>query len=185
MRRRAFIAAIGGSAIAWPHGVGAQSSNRMRRIGMLFFVSSTDQDQQTRSSALLKALEQLGWTDGGNVRVDTRSAAGDVDRLWALARELVSLAPDVIFCATSATLTALREETQTIPIVFAGVSDPVGQGFVANLAHPGGNLTGFTAFDSAMGSKWLELLKQTVPAIARVTFIFNPKTGPTTKRSCV
>lgn len=178
MRRRRFIALLAGVTAAWPDIVCAQSGDRMRRVGILLFQASTDPDQQRRFGALVDALRHLGWTEGGNVRIDTRWAAGDVDRARALARELVGLSPDVIFSASTVSLTAVREATLTIPVVFATIADPIGQGFVSNLARPGGNLTGFAAFDPNMGSKWLELLKQIAPATQRAVLLFNPKTGP-------
>jgi len=177
MRRRNFIAMLGGAAMSWPFGARAQQPAKPRRMAYLGGRASNDLDEQRRVHALTQALEQVGWTDGGNIRIDHRWAAGDSERAQALAKELVSLAPDVIVAGITQALTPLRHETQTIPIVFVAIPDPVGQGIVSNLAHPGGNVTGFTSYDPAMGTKWLEVLKQVAPGVTQVAFLVNPDTS--------
>ena len=178
MRRRDFIAALGGATVARPLVARAQQAGKTYRIGYLTGRVATDPDEQRRTSALAQGLEQLGWIDGRNLRIDYRWAASDADRARAYAKQLVSLSPDLILAATTVALSAVRQETQTIPIVFVLVADPVGQGIVASLAHPGGGITGFSAFDPAMGSKWLELLKEIAPGISRIAVMFNPDTAP-------
>jgi len=178
MRRRDFIAILGGAAVARPLVARAQQSGKTYRMGYLTSRSTADPDEQRRTRALVQALEQLGWTDGRNLRIDYRAAASDANRARAFAKELVSLSPEVILVATTVALRAVRHETQTIPIVFVVVADPVGQGIVASLAHPRGSITGFSSFDPEMGSKWLELLKEIAPGVSRVAVMFNPDTAP-------
>jgi len=174
MRRRDFIKAIAGSAAAWPLAARAQQGERMRRVGVLMSVAADGPDGQPRVAAFLKGLQELGWTDGRNVRIDTRWGAGDADRYRRYAAELVALAPDVILAATSLAVGRLQEATQTIPIVFVQVADPVGAGFVDSLARPGGNFTGFTLFEYGISGKWMELLKEIAPAVTRVAVIRDP-----------
>jgi putative tryptophan/tyrosine transport system substrate-binding protein len=174
MRRREFIALIGGVAAAWPLAARAQQPERMRRIGVLF--GSAEDDQ--RSTVFVHRLEELGWTEGGNVRIDYRWDDGDADRRRSNAAELVRLELDVIATFGTPALAATAHETRTIPIVFMSVSDPVKLGFVASLAHPGGNITGFANYEPAIGGKWLELLKEIERNVARVTLLFNPETAP-------
>jgi len=138
----------------------------------------TDPEGQARIAAFRQGLQELGWTDQRNVRIEYRWAGADPDRMRAYAAELVALTPEVILAGSTPTLIALRQTTRTIPIVFMAVSDPVGQGFVASMARPGGHITGFTAFEFSMGSKWLELLKEIAPGVVRVALLFNPKTAP-------
>jgi len=174
MRRRAFVVGITGSAFAWPLAVRAQQSERIRRIGVLHTPAADDSEGQARSAAFLQGLQQLGWTDGRNVRIDTRWAAGDPDHIRRYVAELVALAPDVIMATGSATVGPLLQATRTVPIVFAGVPDPVGSGFVESLARPGGNATGFIVFEYGIGAKWLELLKEIAPSVTRVAVLRDP-----------
>src|SRR5262249_50374298 len=172
MRLREFIALLGG-VVACPLGARAQQSGRTRRIGVLVGggLDADDLDMQARIGALQRGLQQWGWTNGQNVQIDIRVGAGDADRIRRYAEELVGLAPDVIF-ATGATVVApLLKATRTVPVVFAGVVDPVGAGFVESLARPGGNATGFMNFEYGMGGKWLELLKDIAPRVTRVAVI--------------
>jgi putative tryptophan/tyrosine transport system substrate-binding protein len=176
MRRREFIVALGGGVLAWPLIARAQEQpSGVRRVGWLGVAPLSDPIIQRHVRAFKQAFEHLGWTEGRNLLIDYRWRGGDVDQVPPLAKELVSSAPDVLVVYNTPGLAALRRETQTIPIIFVGVSDPVGQGFVASLAHPGGNITGFTDIDPTMASKRLELLKEIAPGVARVAFIFNPK----------
>jgi putative ABC transport system substrate-binding protein len=166
MRRRDFVSLLGTAAAAWPLAARAQQQERMRRIGVLMGGAGRDPIEQARLAAFLDGLQQLGWTDGRNVRIDTRWPAGDADR-GTYAAELVGLAPDVILASASASVAALQQASRSATIVFASVIDPVGAGFVASLAQPGGNATGFTAFEYGISGKWLELLKEIAPHITR------------------
>jgi putative ABC transport system substrate-binding protein len=170
MNRRAFITLLGGVA-AWPVAARAQQGGRMRRIGVLMTLSEHAQDGRARLGAFLQRLTELGWTDGHNVRLDIRWSAGDAERFRRYARELVALSPDVVLADGSYSVAALQQATRTIPIVFAGVIDPVGAGLVKSLARPGGNTTGFTAFEYAIGAKWLELLREIAPGVTRVAVL--------------
>jgi putative ABC transport system substrate-binding protein len=172
MRRREFIKSIGGAAIAWPLSARAQQGERMRRIGVLMNLASDDAEGQARLAAFQRELRQLGWSVGGNVRIDYRWGAGDAERTQRYAVELVALAPDVIL-AIGANVAALLQATSSVPIVFVAVPDPVGAGFVENLARPGGNATGFTTFEYSIGAKWLELLKEIAPNVKRAAVIRN------------
>jgi putative ABC transport system substrate-binding protein len=174
MRRREFITLLGGAAVGWPVSARAQQADRMRRIGVLM---STDEDNaasKARVAALLHGLQQLGWTDGRNVRTDIRWSAGEPDRIRRHVAELVALAPDVILATGSSTLGPLLQATRTVPIVFVIVPDPVGAGFVDSLSRPGGNATGFLAFEYGISGKWVELLKQIAPAVTRAAIIRDP-----------
>jgi putative ABC transport system substrate-binding protein len=178
MRRREFITLLGGTA-AWPLAVHAQQPNRVRRIGILSGFSEHDPDVVRRLAAFRQRLQELGWTDGRNIHFDYyRWNAADADQIQAKAAELVSSSPDVILAHTSDSVIALRRETRTIPIVFTVVSEPVAQGFVQSLAHPGGNITGFTHLEPTIGGKWLELLREIAPHVVRVAVIFNPEVTP-------
>ncbi|SDR63982.1 putative ABC transport system substrate-binding protein [Rhizobiales bacterium GAS113] len=179
MRRREFITLVGGGAAAWPLVARAQRqpTDRVRRIGMLARSNRTDPLTQPQLVELLKAFEHLGWTRGHNLRIDYRWNAEDADVALAFAKELVSLTPDLIVVGSTLDLAAVLKETRAIPTVFVAITDPVGQGFVESLAHPGGNCTGNTDADSTMGAKYLELLKEIAP-VGRVAFIFNPTTAP-------
>jgi putative ABC transport system substrate-binding protein len=178
MRRREFIAGLGGAA-AWPVVARAQQPDRMRRIGVLIPVDENDPASKANVSAFTQALAALGWTDGRNVRMDLRWAAGDMNRTHMLAQELVGLQPDIIVTSSTAATSALRRETQTIPIVFALmlVSDPVSNGLVGRLDRPSGNLTGFANLEASMGGKWLELLSEIAPGLKRAAIMFNPDTA--------
>jgi putative ABC transport system substrate-binding protein len=180
MKRRQFITLVGGAAAAWPLEAHAQQSSRVRRIGVLTTFSGSDDLAEGWLAAFRKGLDEFGWHDSQNVQIDYRHAAGNPDRLVAFAKELAALKPDVIFAVTTPAVASLLRETHTIPIVFAQVSDPVGSGFVASLARPGGNITGFTNIniEASMGGKWLELVMQVAPAIRRVIMIYNPPTAP-------
>jgi putative tryptophan/tyrosine transport system substrate-binding protein len=172
--RRQFISAFGGATVAWPFVVRAQQAERMRRIGVLVPFTASDPDEKAWLKAFQDGLQSLGWVQGRNISVDYRWAGGDPDRLRTYAAELVGMAPDVIFSVASPPLVTLHEVTHSLPIVFVQVSDPVKLGFVASLAHPGGNITGFVNFEHAIGSKWLELLNDTVPGTVRAAVIFDP-----------
>ena len=176
MRRRKFIALLGGSAIAWPLAVRAQQGERVRRIAVLLPATTDDTQYQTWFGAFLQGLQQSGWTIGRNVQIDTRWATANADAVRRNAAELVALAPDVIFANGASTLGPLLNVTRTVPIVFAAVADPVGAGFVHNLARPGGNATGFMAFEYSISTKWLELLKQIAPSVTRVAVLRDSTT---------
>jgi putative ABC transport system substrate-binding protein len=171
MRRREFITLLGGAVAAWPLPVRAQQSDQIRRIGVLMNLAAGDPEGQTRIGAFIRALQQLGWIDGRNARIDTRWGAGDADSFRRHAAELVALAPNVILAATSPAVGALHQATRTVPIVFVNVIDPVGGGFVASLARPGGNATGFSLFEYGMSGKWLELLKEISPRVTRAAVL--------------
>jgi len=174
MNRRAFITLLGGAAAAWPLAARAQQSKRLRRVGVLMPYAANDPQVQTRNAAFLQGLQQLGWTVGNNVQIDYRWSAGNEDDTRKYAAELVALAPDVIFASGSAAVGPLRRATRTVPIVFAATPDPVGAGFVESLARPGGNITGFTPYEYGIGAKWLEVLKEIAPSVARVAVIRDP-----------
>jgi putative tryptophan/tyrosine transport system substrate-binding protein len=171
MRRRDFITVLGGVAVVWPLAARAQQPERMRRIGMLMSLAADDPESLARLTAFLQRLQELGWTDGRNIRIDYRWAAGDAERSRRYAAELVALAPDVTLAAGSVDLAALQQATRTVPIVFVHVSDPVGAGFVNSLARPGGNTTGFSQFEYGVTGKLLELLKEIAPRMTRVAVI--------------
>ncbi|MBX9825492.1 MAG: ABC transporter substrate-binding protein [Xanthobacteraceae bacterium] len=173
MRRRAFIAALGGLA-ALPFAALAQSDRR-RLIGMLLSQAEGDQEAKHRIAALREGLQKLGWTEGRNIRIELRYAGGSADRMRAYAEDLAKLNPDILFASATSSLLALSRMTTTIPIVFAQVTDPVGAGFVSSLAQPGGNITGFTQHEFSIGSKWMELLKQLAPQTERVALIYDPQ----------
>jgi putative ABC transport system substrate-binding protein len=177
MRRRDFIALLGGAAACWPLRARAQQSNRLRLVGVLFAMSPSDPESELRVRAFEAGLRELGWTEGRNLRLEYRWAPGDAALLHSQATELVGLAPDLILATSTPVLGALRQGNP-LPIVFVQVTDPVGGGFVPNLARPGGYLTGFTSFEFTIGSKWLEALKHVAPEVKRVALIFNPDTAP-------
>ena len=178
VRRREFIFTLGGAAAAWPLAAHAQQGERMQRIGVLMNLAADDAEGQGRVAAFLQGLQQLGWTDGRNVRIDYRWAAGDAGRFHRYAEELLALAPDVILASATPSVQALQQATRTVPIVFAQVSDPVGLGLVASLARPGGNITGFTPSEFGFGAKWLELLKEIAPRVTRVAVLRDLTIGP-------
>jgi ABC-type uncharacterized transport system substrate-binding protein len=173
MRRRQFITLLAG-APAWPLAARAQQSDKERRIGVLMGGAGTDPVEHARLAAFLDGLQQLGWTDGRNVRIDIRWPAGSADRYRTYATELVGLAPDVTLASASASVAALQQASRSVPIVFANVIDPVGAGFVASLAQPGGNATGFTSFEYGISGKWLELLREVVPHMTRAAVLRDP-----------
>jgi putative ABC transport system substrate-binding protein len=174
MRRREFITLLGGAAVAWPRAAYAQQADRMRRVGVLLNRVADDPEEQARLAVFLQPLQELGWTDGRNVRIDYRWAAADANRSRTYAAELVALAPDVILAAGSQSTAALLQTTRTVPIVFVNVVDPVGAGYVARLARPGGNATGFSAFEYSLSGKWLELLKEIAPNLTRIAILRDP-----------
>jgi putative ABC transport system substrate-binding protein len=174
VKRREFISLLGGAAAAWPLAADAQEPRRMRRIGVLMNAAADDPEGRARLAAFLQELQQLGWTDGRNVRIDTRWGAGDAERFRRYAAELVALAPDVILAAGSPVMGALQQATRTVPIVFALVADPVGSGYVASLARPGSNATGFASTEFGISGKWLELLKEITPGGTRVAVLRDP-----------
>jgi putative tryptophan/tyrosine transport system substrate-binding protein len=178
VKRRHFITLLGGATAAWPLTARAQQPNRVWRIAMLQPLAPDDPEAQLRIATFRRRLQELGWIDGQNVRIDYGWAPGDTNRMRAQAAELVRLKPDVIVGAATPVVVALQAETQTIPILFVQVFDPVAAGLVTSLAHPGGNLTGITNFESAIAGKWLELLKQVSPQVARVAILYYPKTAP-------
>jgi putative tryptophan/tyrosine transport system substrate-binding protein len=174
MRRREFITLLGGAA-TWPLAARAQQPERMRRIGALMTATADDAEYQARFGAFLQALALLGWTIGRNVRIDSRWATDNADDIRRHAAELAALAPDVLLAATgTATVTPLLQATRTVPIVFVSIIDPVGAGFVASLAQPGGNATGFTIYEYGMSGKWLELLKEIAPGVTRAAVLRDP-----------
>jgi len=175
MKRREFIAMLGGAA-AVPLAARAQQAERVRRIGVLMNLAADDPESRARNAAFLQGLHQLGWSDGRNLRIDYRWAAGDADRYRTYAAELIALAPDVILAAGGNTVQPLQQATRTVPIVFVQVIDPVGRGLVASLARPGRNATGFTSFEYGLSGKWLELLKQIAPRVTRAAVLRNPTT---------
>jgi putative tryptophan/tyrosine transport system substrate-binding protein len=178
MRRREFITLVGGAAAAWPLAARAQQGERMRRIGVLMNLAADDAEGQARLATFRQGLQQLGWIEGRNAHLDIRWGAGDAERFRRYAAELVALAPDLILAASGSTMPPLLHATRTVPIVFVQVADPVGNGFVASLARPGGNATGFTNIDFSMSAKWLELLKQIAPGATRAA-VLRDSTEPT------
>ena len=174
MRRREFIGLVGSAAVAWPLAARAQQDDRLRRIGVLMPLATDDPEAKARLAAFAQGLRELGWTDGRNVRVDTRLSAGNADEISKYAAELVALAPDVILAAGGAVVGTLLQATRTVPIVFTQTPDPVGAGFVASLARPGGNATGFTLFEFGISVKWLELLREIAPRVTRAAALRDP-----------
>jgi ABC-type uncharacterized transport system substrate-binding protein len=174
VKRRDFITLLGGAGAAWPLGAHAQQSERMRRIGVLTALAENDPEVRSWLRAFQEELQRLGWEQGRNIRIELRSAGSDQHRLRAGAAELVGMTPDVLFANATPALVALNRETRSLPIVFVQVSDPVKLGFVANLARPGGNVTGFANFEHPIGGKWLDLLKDTAPGRSRVVVILDP-----------
>src|ERR1700738_9999 len=178
IRRRELIAALGGAAAAWPLAARAQQPDRVRRSGVLMGYAESDSDAQAWYATFREALQKLGWTEGRNAQIDTRWATpADAGSMRRFAKELVALQPDLFLSSTTPTTTALLQQTRTIPIVFAIVADPIGSGFVASFARPGGNVTGFVTMEPTMAGKWLELLKEIAPRVARVAMLFNPATA--------
>jgi putative tryptophan/tyrosine transport system substrate-binding protein len=177
LKRREFITLLSGAAVAWPLTGRAQQGDRTQRIGVLMGYRS-DSEAKAYLSGFTQGLSELGWTDGRNVRMVVRWAAGSVERMRMFAKELVDLQPDVILSHTTPVTAALQRETRTIPVAFVTVSDPVGDGFVVSLPRPGGNITGFIFTEAAIAGKWLALLTQIAPGVKRAAMIFNPDTAP-------
>jgi putative tryptophan/tyrosine transport system substrate-binding protein len=176
VKRREFIGLLAGAATAWPLGARAQQNDHVRRIGFLMPSAETDTNAQSRVAAFRKGLQQLGWTEGRNIRIDYRWA-DDSGRIGPYAEELVRLSPDVILANGNPVVAAVLQQTRTVPIVFVQVADPVGSGFIQSLARPGGNITGLTNFELSMAGKWLELLKEIAPTLTRVAVILHPETA--------
>jgi putative ABC transport system substrate-binding protein len=177
IKRREFITLLGGAVAVWPLAARGQQPERMRHIGALMNLVESDPEAQQRAKAFESGLQKLGWSHGRNLKIAYRWARHDAS-LRTQAAELVATRPELILSSTTPALMALRQETRTIPIVFVQVHNPVAQGFVPSLTHPGGNITGFSAFESSVGGKWLELLKEVAPRVVRVGLLFNPKTAP-------
>ena len=176
MTRRELIALLGSTAASWPRVGRAQQTERMRRIGVLMGQAETDPGNPSRVAAFQQALVKFGWSDGRNVGVEWRWGAGNPDRMRSYATELIGLVPDVVVAESTPAAAALHQQSPSTPVIFIQVANPVGSGFVASLAHPQGNMTGFTNFEPSMGGKWLELLKESVPSLKRAAAIFNPDT---------
>ena len=177
MRRREFLGVMGGAATLWPLTTRAQQPERMRRVAVLTPFTGDDAEGKAMASALQQGLDALGWAEGRNIRVEYRWGGGNVERTRTYAAELVGLAPDLIFAFFNTQLASLSRETRTIPIVFVGASDPIGAGYVASFAKPGGNITGFTLYEPSLAGKWLGILKEIAPAVARVAIMVNPETA--------
>jgi putative ABC transport system substrate-binding protein len=178
MKRREFITLLGGAAAAWPIAARAQQPERMRRVSMLLGLNEKDPEGISRVKAFRQGMRDLGWIEGHNVQIEIRFAGSNLELIDKHVAELIRLAPDVIFANTSAVVAALRPATSTIPIVFALVNDPVGQGFVSSLAHPGGNITGFSFIEPEIVGKWVELLGDVKTNLSQVALMFNPATVP-------
>jgi len=176
MDRRAFLTLLGGAA-AWPRAARAQQHQRMRRLGVLAGLAEQDPEWRARMAAFRQRLGALGWHVDQNIQVEFRYAVGDPERIQSATNEIVSLAPDVILVMSNPLLALLARETRTVPIVFLQVADPVGSGFVASMARPGGNITGFTNFEPSMGGKWIELLKETAPGVRRALVLYHAQTA--------
>src|SRR5215469_5569706 len=173
--RRKFLATLGGAAGTWPLAARAQQGERMRRIGVLMGWPESDPEARSERAAFIQELQKLGWTDGRNLRTDTRWASpADPESMHRLAKELVALQPDLILSQSTPATAALLQETRTIPVIFGIVADPIGSGFVASFARPGGNATGFAVAEPTQAGKWLELLKEIAPRVTRVAVFFNP-----------
>jgi putative ABC transport system substrate-binding protein len=177
LKRREFVMLLGGAA-AWPLVARAQEPDHIRRLGVLMGLASSDVQQREELATFKEELHKLGWTDGRNTRIYTRWGDSDADETWTAAKELIELKPDVIFAHTTSAVSALAQQTRSIPTVFVLVSDPVGNGFAESWSRPGGNITGFTDFEAPMAGKWLELLKKTAPHLTQVALLFNPETAP-------
>jgi putative ABC transport system substrate-binding protein len=176
MRRREFLGILGGATAAWPVTAHAQQPERIRRVGMLSGAAESDLEAQALTGITRQRLQELGWSEGRNLRIEDRWTAGDNDRLRVYATELAQSKPDVIVCEGTPVVAAMQQATRTIPIVFLNANNPVGSGFVASIARPGGNITGLVSFEPAMGGKWLQTLKEIAPAVARVALLYNPQT---------
>jgi putative ABC transport system substrate-binding protein len=177
MRRREFIALVGSAAATWPVAARAQQSERVRRIGVLMYTAESDDEAQSGFAAFREELGKVGWMADRNIKIDTRWAAADIESMKRFAKELVELQPDLILTSSTPATGAMLQQTRTIPIIFVLVADPVGSGYVASLPRPGGNVTGFTPIVGSLGGKWVELLKEIAPRLARVALLFNPPTA--------
>jgi putative ABC transport system substrate-binding protein len=178
MKRRDFVTLLGGAIAACPSILKAQQAGHMPRIGVLFGSAQGDRQAVIELAMLKNTLRDLGWAEGRNILIETRWGAADADRIRTLARELVSLQPDLILGHTTPVVAAMKRETKTIPIVFVVVADPVGNGFVASVPHPGSNITGFINIEASLGGKWIETLKDIVPGLTHAALMFNPETAP-------
>src|SRR3974390_2702422 len=179
MRRRRFITLLGGMAVAWPIAVRAQQPERIRHIGVLMGWPESDAEARSERGAFVQELQKLGWLDGRNLRIDTRWAnPADPESMHRYAKALVALQPDLILSQSTPATAALLQETRTIPVIFGIVADPIGSGFVASFPHPGGNATGFAVAEPTQAGKWMELLKEIAPRVARVASLFNPAMAP-------
>jgi putative ABC transport system substrate-binding protein len=178
MKRREFITLLGGAAAAWPLAARAQRSDRVRRIGMLMAWAETDPEVQPRMAAFMTTLRELGWVDGRNCRIEFYWSAGDLGLMDRHAKELIASTPDVVVAMTNTMVEAVHKLTRTIPIVFIQVSAPVESGWVASMARPGGNMTGFANFEGSMGGKWVELLKEVAPSVVKIGVLMHPETPP-------
>jgi putative ABC transport system substrate-binding protein len=181
MKRREFIMLLGGMAATWPLSARAQQTDAVRHIGVLMNGTATDTTLQSYLAAFVQGLRQLGWIEGQNLRIDTRWSAGDAALARIYAAQLIGLTPDVVLASSTTNLTVIQQATNTVPVVFVQVSDPVEQGFVANVTRPGGNLTGFSMYEFSVGGKWLDLLKEIAPGLTHVGVMFNPDTSPQSK----
>lgn len=182
MRRREFIAFVGSAAAAWPLAARAQQAGQVKRIGLLQNTAEDDPQGKIELAALIADLKKLGWLNGVNLQVTYRYGAGDSNRMARFARELVAMKPDLLFARSTAAVHAFQRETDTVPILFVAVSDPIGDGFATSLSRPGRNITGFTNVESSVASKWVELLKEITPGITQIEYIFNPPTAPSQGR---
>jgi putative ABC transport system substrate-binding protein len=178
IRRREFVALLGGGAVGWPFGARAQQSDRMRSIGVLMARAESNVEGQAHVAAFREGLQDLGWVEGRDIRIDIRWGALDAALMQRFAKELVAPQPDLILTQNTPTTASVLQQTRTIPIIFANVSDPIGSGFVASLPRPGGNVTGFTNLEASLAGKWLDLLREIAPRVNRVAFLFNPATAP-------
>ena len=178
MKRRQFISLVGGPAATWPFAARAQQGEPLRRIGWLDPAPETDPSVQVRKTVVQQSFARMGWSLGGNLAIHYRWGIFDLERARRAGAELVSLSPDVILCAATPAVQALQEITRTVPIVFLAVAEPVAQGFVQSLAHPGGNTTGLSYLEPTVGAKWLQLLKEIAPRTKRVAYVFNPSASP-------
>jgi putative ABC transport system substrate-binding protein len=176
MKRRQFITLLGGAAVTWPRAARAQQGERTRRIGVLIGTLENDPEASLRVGEFRQALAKLGWSESRNVAIEFRFGAGDPNRMRAQAEELTGISLDIVVAESTPAAVALRQETAAVPIVFLQVANPIGSGLVASLARPGGNVTGFTNFEPAIGGKWLELLKEIAPGVTRAIAVFNPET---------
>ena len=177
MNRRTFIAGLG-SAAAWPLVARGQQAARLRRIGILMNTAADDPVEQARLATFIDGMRQLGWTEGQNLQFDVRWNAGDAELAATYAAELIKTMPDAVVAISTVNLTAIRQATSVVPVVFLRIADPVAQGFVANISQPGGNLTGFSLYEFSFGAKWLDLLRRIAPGLKRAVILFNPKTAP-------